>query len=52
MHNHIIHGYDKVDSGIVWDTVQNRIPLLQSRLAELLTEEAAHDDPNTPPPCV
>ena len=50
MRNRIIHGYDKVDYGIVWDTVQNRIPVLQSRLSELLTEETSRDASNTPPP--
>jgi uncharacterized protein with HEPN domain len=51
MRNRIIHGYSRVDNAIVWDAVQNRIPMLQSRLAELLTEEAAHDDPINPSPC-
>ena len=49
MRNRIIHGYDKVDYDIVWEAVQNRIPALQTRLAELLSE---HDGPNTPPPHV
>ena len=50
MRNRIIHGYSRVDNAIVWDAVQNRIPMLQSRLAELLTEEASRDAPKTPPP--
>ena len=50
MRNRIIHGYDKVDHGIVWDAVQNRIPMLQARIANLLAEEASRDDPTNLPP--
>ena len=34
--NRVIHGYDAVDDEIVWDIVQNKLPRLQSRVAELL----------------
>jgi uncharacterized protein with HEPN domain len=51
LRNRVVHGYDTVDNKIVWTVVQRNVPLLQTRLAELLSEEASRDDPNTPPPC-
>ena len=41
LRNRVIHGYDAVDDEIVWDIVQNKLPRLQARVAELLGE----DDP-------
>jgi uncharacterized protein with HEPN domain len=41
LRNRVIHGYDAVDDEIVWDIVQNKLPPLQARVAELLGE----DDP-------
>ena len=38
MRNRVIHGYDAVDSEIVWDVVQNKLPQLQARVEELLAE--------------
>lgn len=38
MRNHLIHGYGDVNNAIVWDVVQNKLPSLQARLAELLEE--------------
>lgn len=49
MRNRIIHGYSRVDNAIVWDAVQNRIPALQTRLADLLSDEASPDAPNPQP---
>jgi uncharacterized protein with HEPN domain len=51
LRNRVVHGYDTIDHKIVWTVVQRNVPLLQTRLADLLSEEAAHDDPNNPPPC-
>jgi uncharacterized protein with HEPN domain len=51
LRNRVVHGYDTIDHKIVWTIVQRNVPLLQTRLADLLSEEAAHDDPNNPPPC-
>ena len=50
LRNRIIHGYSRVDNGIVWDIVQNRLPSFEKRLADLLAQEASHDAPHTPPP--
>jgi uncharacterized protein with HEPN domain len=49
MRNRVIHGYGTVDNDIVWVAIHNRIPALQTRLADLLSEEASHVDPNNPP---
>jgi uncharacterized protein with HEPN domain len=38
LRNRVIHGYDAVDDEIVWDIVQNKLPPLQARVAELLGE--------------
>jgi uncharacterized protein with HEPN domain len=35
MRNRIIHGYDSVDDNIVWDAVQNHIPVLAEWLDSL-----------------
>jgi uncharacterized protein with HEPN domain len=51
MRNRVIHGYGRVDNNIVWVAVQNRLPALQTRLADLLSEEASRDALNNPPPC-
>jgi uncharacterized protein with HEPN domain len=51
LRNRVVHGYDTIDHKIVWTIVQRNVPLLQTRLAELLSEEVSRDDPNTPPPC-
>ena len=41
LRNRVIHGYDAVDDEIVWDIVQNKLPRLQTRVAELLKEAEA-----------
>ncbi len=40
--NRIIHGYDSVDDGIVWDVTQGKLPHLLAEVAVLLEEK----DPN------
>ncbi len=50
LRNRVVHGYDTVDNEVVWTVVQRNVPLLQTRLADLLSEEASRDDPNRPPP--
>lgn len=42
LRNRVIHGYDAVDDEIVWDIVQNKLPRLQARVAELLEEDDPH----------
>ena len=36
MRNRIIHGYDKIDDGIVWGTIVRHLPILKQETAELL----------------
>jgi uncharacterized protein with HEPN domain len=40
LRNRLIHGYDAVDDRIIWDIVQNELPLLQARIAELIGDES------------
>jgi len=35
MRNRIIHGYDSVDNAIVWDALQNHVPVLKAWLQTL-----------------
>jgi uncharacterized protein with HEPN domain len=35
--NVITHGYDVLDSELVWDAVQNHLPMLKQEIEELLT---------------
>jgi uncharacterized protein with HEPN domain len=36
--NVLVHGYDLVDEGIVWDTIRTNLPLLLSEVEGLLKE--------------
>jgi len=36
--NVLVHGYDLVDDGIVWDTIRTKLPLLLSEVETLLEE--------------
>lgn len=36
--NILVHAYDSIDHAIVWDVVQNRLPLLLSNVESLLHE--------------
>jgi uncharacterized protein with HEPN domain len=36
--NVLVHGYDLVDDGIVWDTIRTNLPLLLSEVEGLLEE--------------
>ena len=38
LRNRVIHGYDSVDDEIVWNIVQSDVPVLRSRLRDLLDE--------------
>ena len=35
----IIHGYDTVDDDIVWDAVQNKLPILLTEIRSLLQQD-------------
>jgi uncharacterized protein with HEPN domain len=39
MRNRVIHGYDTVDSKVVWDTVQNDFPGLIEQLNVMLEDQ-------------
>lgn len=41
LRNRVIHGYDSVDDEIVWDIVQNKVPMLRTELRKHLDEDAA-----------
>lgn len=43
MRNIIVHVYFSVDAVIVWDTIQNDLPLLEMQLIELLRQEEKKD---------
>jgi uncharacterized protein with HEPN domain len=34
----VFHGYDSVDDEIVWDVVQNKVPVLEGQLSALLDD--------------
>jgi uncharacterized protein with HEPN domain len=38
LRNRIIHGYDVVADRIIWDIVQNELPLLRAQVQSLLNE--------------
>lgn len=40
MRNRVVHGYDAVDNEVVWTVAMRNVPLLQSRLADLLYQAA------------
>lgn len=45
--NILVHGYDSVDAGVVWDIVLKYLPLLQAEVNRLVSEQPAaqRDDP-------
>ncbi len=36
MRNRVIHGYDKIDDGIIWGTIIRHLPLLKSEIENLM----------------
>ena len=38
MRNRIVRGYDNVDEELVWDVVQNKLPVLRQKVEALLDE--------------
>jgi uncharacterized protein with HEPN domain len=36
MRNRVIHGYDKIDDGLVWGTIKKHLPVLKEEISELL----------------
>jgi uncharacterized protein with HEPN domain len=43
--NTLIHGYDLIDPGVVWDIIQRDIPVLLAEVVALLPVDEAHADP-------
>ena len=41
MRNRVIHGYDKIDDGIIWGTIVRHLPTLKREIEELLTGSIA-----------
>ncbi|KAA6329275.1 hypothetical protein EZS27_021902 [termite gut metagenome] len=38
MRNRVIHGYDKIDDGIIWGTIVRHLPVLKEEIKRLLYE--------------
>ena len=36
MRNRVIHGYDKIDDGIIWGTIVRHLPILKQEISRLL----------------
>ena len=36
--NRVIHGYDKIDDGIIWGTIVRHLPTLKNEINKLLEE--------------
>lgn len=36
MRNRVIHGYDKIDDGIIWGTILRHLPVLKKEVSDLL----------------
>jgi uncharacterized protein with HEPN domain len=36
MRNRVIHGYDKIDDGIIWGTIVRHLPILKEEIETLL----------------
>ena len=39
MRNRVIHGYDKIDDGIVWGTIVRHLPVLKKEIEALLNSD-------------
>jgi len=39
MRNRVIHGYDKIDDGIIWGTIVRHLPDLKIEIEKLLKEQ-------------
>lgn len=36
MRNRVIHGYDKIDNGVIWGTIKIHLPILKNEVTNLL----------------
>ncbi len=44
LRDRLIHDYFGVDYDIVWDAVQNKIPMLQDQILKIIGQEKKLDD--------
>jgi uncharacterized protein with HEPN domain len=44
MRNRLIHAYTDADYDVVWDSVEIEVPLLRSRVSQMLAEASADKD--------
>ena len=38
MRNRVIHGYDKIDDGVVWGTIVRHLPILKTEIENILKQ--------------
>ncbi len=38
MRNRVIHGYDKIDDGVIWGTIKRHLPILKKEIKKLLVK--------------
>ena len=36
MRNRVIHGYDKIDDGVIWGTIKKHLPILKKEVKKIL----------------
>ena len=46
MRNRVIHGYDKIDDGIVWSTIVRHLPILKQEINAIINTEKLRDSDN------
>ena len=44
MRNRVIHGYDKIDDGIVWGVIVKYLPILQQEIDTLLNQDKEQEE--------
>lgn len=44
MRDRLIHGYNGVDSDMVWDTMVTKVPVLQREVGQIMHQENAQGD--------
>ena len=44
MRNRLVHGYDKVDLNVLWDTIQDDLPPLIAELERILSRQSSPED--------
>lgn len=39
MRNHVIHGYDKIDDGVIWGAIVRHLPILKEEVKAILHKQ-------------